>query len=91
MATRARQGYRPHSKSPFCHTSYSVGAHAGAELVAVGAQEQAELYLDGSLPQPEVKRGMNPVVAVLIAVVYVAQNALAVERRVGSAVGNMAR
>jgi hypothetical protein len=40
-----------------------------AVLLAVGAQEQAELYREGSLPQPAVKLGGKPVVAVLVAVV----------------------
>jgi len=67
-----------------------VGAHGAAE-VGVGPQEQAKLYFEGSEPQADVKRGLNPVVAVTTACVYVWQKDCAEAWRVGSADGNMAR
>lgn len=73
-----------------------VGVHVGVVVVvvnvvvAVGLQEQAELYREGLLPQPPVARAGKPVVAVFMMVVYVAQNAEAAERAEGLALGNRA-
>jgi len=53
------------------------------ELFAVGLQEHAELYRAVAVPQPPVARAGKPVVAVLIVVVYVAQNASADDRTAG--------
>lgn len=54
-AARARQGTRPHSKPPFWKTwERGVGLQVGDGVVAVGPQEQAELYAAGLLPQAAV-------------------------------------
>lgn len=53
--------------------------------------EHAELYRAVAVPQPPVARVGNPVVAVLIVVVYVAQKAEAEESAAGEPVGNRAR
>ena len=42
--------------------------------VLVGVQEHAELYREGFVPQGAVRLEGNPVVAVLVAVMNVAQN-----------------
>lgn len=61
------------------------------ELFAVGLHEHAELYRAVDVPQPPVARVGKPVLAVLIVVVYVAQNASADDIAAGLWVGNMAR
>lgn len=62
------------------------GVDEGAEVVelfAVGLHEHAELYRAVEVPQPPVARVGKPVVAVLIVVVYVAQNASADDMAAG--------
>jgi hypothetical protein len=55
----------PHSKPPFL----TILPVSPAQAVAVGRQEQAELYRDGIVPQLGVMLGGKPVVAVLVVVV----------------------
>ena len=57
----------------------------------MGLQEQADEYREGDVPQPAVARVGNPVVAVLMVLVYVEQKARAEETALGVPVGKRAR
>lgn len=70
----ATQGARPHSKPPFL-TMLMTGVMAQLAVTVdvvverLGLQEQAELYLSLSVPQPGIALLGNPGVIVLIVVV----------------------